>query len=249
MRILHVCHLYPDYLNLYGDFGNILAFRYRAGLREIGIRYHKVSIGDPLDLRQCDFLFIGGGQDEQQSSLRFDLLHEKKTVLQEAVAMQLPILAICGGYQLLGHFFKTKDGRNLEGLGILPIETYGQEKRLIGDTVCRSSFFGEGEDALLFGFENHSGHTKLLEGATPLAEVLHGYGNNDQDRSEGCRYQHVIGTYLHGSFLPKNPAVTDCLLEWALIRHEGEGYRLPEATRRVEREVRQMEYQRLSLEK
>lgn len=245
MKPLRVAHLYPEALNLYGDFGNLLALRRRARIRGLDIEYHKLGIGDAFDPGAYDFVFIGGGQDHQQSLLLKDLLEEKKPGLLEAAENGVVFLGICGGYQLLGQSFETYTGEYLEGVGCLPVVTRGEKERLIGDVVCQTSLFENEEESFLFGFENHSGQTELLPGAVPLAKVLRGHGNRSASGEEGCRKNNVFGTYLHGSFLPKNPAMTDLLLELAFRTREGEDYRLPEADSAWEKWARFREAKRL----
>lgn len=214
MQPIRLAHLYPDCLNLYGDFGNLLALRHRAKLRGLEVSYHRVSLGDRFDPKAYDFCFIGGGQDQEQSQLLQDL-KQKRTAILEAAESGLPFLCICGGYQLMGQAFYTQSGDVIEGLGFLPVETRGASERLIGDVVVSATWLGSGEFSQLFGFENHSGRTRLFPGATPLGTVLYGNGNDETSKTEGCVRNHVYGTYLHGSFLPKNPAMTDHLLQLA----------------------------------
>lgn len=251
---IRLAHLYPDYLNLYGDFGNLLALRHRARLRGVEVSYQKVSLGDPLRPDDFDFFFIGGGQDQEQKALLQDLFGRKRQALAEAVAMGTPFLCICGGYQLMGRSFLTKSGEGLEGLGHFPVHTKGESRRLIGDVVLRAPSFREevlgyeGQEwELLFGFENHSGQTELEEGASPLGEVLKGFGNNERDRQEGCVAGNLLGTYLHGSFLPKNPQVTDALLQRILRHRYGEDYVLPAVDHRLEAKARWLEWRRQGL--
>lgn len=245
---LRLAHLYPDLLNLYGDFGNLLALKHRATGRGYAVEYLKIGLGERLDPQAFDLLFIGGGQDQQQKAVLTDLLNDKKGPLLEAAERGIPMLGICGGYQLMGQRFETAKGELLEGVGWLPVETRGESPRLIGDVVARATGLTvEAEtDSYLIGFENHSGRTYLLEGATPLAQVVpgQGSGNNGQDGTEGCRRGSVIGTYLHGSFLPKNPAVTDWLLHKALLyRGEAEAFTPLDAP--LEQFARQLELKRL----
>lgn len=244
---LHICHLYPDFLNLYGDFGNILALTYRAKQRGITVHYHKISLGDVFDQTKYDLFFIGGGQDQEQGMLREDLIEEKREQIVAAVEANKPFLCICGGYQLFGRYFHTKSGEKWEGLGILPVHTIGKTKRLIGDVVCSAKWLAEGEAQYLHGFENHSGYTYLDKGAMPMAEVILGSGNDDQSKQEGCRYKNVFGTYLHGSFLPKNPAMTDYLLQLTLQQKYGEDVVLAPLDTSLENYTRRKERNRLNL--
>lgn len=216
---INILHLYPDLLNLYGDFGNILALFHRAKRHNITICYHTLRIGDSRNLSDYDLFFMGGGQDSEQSALTQDIL-ARKDELTRAIENDIPMLAICGGYQLLGREFITVDNTTIPGLGILPITTRAGEHRLIGNTMYHCDLLKD-TDPLLLGFENHSGRSYLdpdavEKGARPLARVLKGYGNNDDKLTEGCIYHKVVATYSHGSFLPKNPAMTDFLLAAAL---------------------------------
>lgn len=227
-RSLTICHFYPDLMNLYGDFGNILALIERGRRHGIEMRYRRVRIGEVFDPREGDLFFIGGGQDREQSALFRDALARREQFL-EICESRKPLLLICGGYQMLGRRFVTGEGKEIPGLGILPMETLAGKGRLIGDTVYRADFLKDkGEEAtFLYGFENHSGRSYLEEGAEALAEVIQGYGNNDSRRGEGCRFGTIFGTYSHGSFLPKNPAMADYLLELARTAKYGETAPLP----------------------
>ena len=208
---LNICHLYPDLLDLYGDRGNILALAARCRWRGIEPVIQQASLGEDLDFMGMDILFLGGGSDREQGLLVQDLMrHEKE--LRNAIENGLVVLAICGGYQMLGRDYQMANGKILQFLGIIDIWTIAGEKRLIGNVVV------EINGKTLVGFENHSGKTYLGEGVTPLGKVLFGNGNNGDDGEEGVRYRNVFGTYLHGPLLPKNPRLADLLLELALKR-------------------------------
>ncbi len=216
---IKICHLYPDLLDLYGDRGNIMALSSRSQWRGFETEVQKVSLGEPLDLRTLDILFIGGGSDREQSILVQDLM-KRENELRAAIEDGLVVLTICGGYQLLGQYYQTVDGMRIPGLGILDLWTVAGPKRLIGNVVVDgtgSQFSSEGLSTLV-GFENHSGKTFLGSGLQYLGKVLHGNGNNGEDGGEGVRYKNVFGTYLHGPLLPKNPHFADLLLELALMR-------------------------------
>ncbi|HZK53408.1 MAG TPA: glutamine amidotransferase [Desulfosporosinus sp.] len=207
----NICHLYPDLLDLYGDRGNILALAARCRWRGIEPVIQQASLGEDLDFLGMDILFLGGGSDREQGLLVQDLMrHEKE--LRKAIENGLVVLAICGGYQMLGRDYQMANGKKLQFLGIIDIWTIAGEKRLIGNVVV------EIDGKTLVGFENHSGKTFLGEGVTPLGKVLFGNGNNGDDHEEGVRYRNVFGTYLHGPLLPKNPRLADLLLELALQR-------------------------------
>ncbi|HEY8875681.1 MAG TPA: glutamine amidotransferase [Desulfosporosinus sp.] len=208
---LNICHLYPDLLDLYGDRGNILALAARCRWRGIEPVIQQASLGEDLDFMGMDILFLGGGSDREQGLLVQDLMRHKKE-LRKAIENGLVVLAICGGYQMLGRDYRMANGKILQFLGIIDIWTIAGEKRLIGNVVV------EINGKTLVGFENHSGKTYLGEGVTPLGKVLFGNGNNGDDGEEGVRYRNVFGTYLHGPLLPKNPRLADLLLELALKR-------------------------------
>ena len=229
---IRLCHLYPDLLNLYGDRGNILALIRRTSLRGIDMEVEAVSIGENFDPDRYDMIFLGGGQDAEQNILRSDLVSVKGEQIKEAVAKDKVFLCICGGYQMMGHFYEEHDGHKIECLGAINIWTVGKKSRFIGDTVYSSELFPE--SAVLYGFENHSGRTYLGEGVIPLAKVLAGSGNNGEDGTEGAIYKNVYCTYSHGSFLPKNPAMTDFLIKRALEVQKGETYNLSPLSTEVE---------------
>ncbi len=208
---LHITHLYPKRMNIYGDRGNILTLSKRASWRGIDVEVTEVEISERLPKR-TDLYFFGGGQDQEQIAVAHDLAHHK-TKLAEDVANGVALLAVCGGYQLLGHYYEPGAGERLEGVGVFPITTIAGNKRLIGNVVAEAKVKGIVEP--IVGFENHSGLTRLSPGAEPLAHITAGFGNNGEDGTEGCKTNNAIGTYLHGSLLPANPALADWLLEAA----------------------------------
>lgn len=222
---LNICHLYPDLLDLYGDRGNILALSARCCWRGIETVVQRASLGDKLDFDNMDILFIGGGSDREQNLLVQDLM-QRKIDLQAAIEDGLVVLTICGGYQLLGQYYQTAEGKNIPGLGILDLWTIAGSKRMIGNVVVELDCLLQARQVTslgtLVGFENHSGKTYLGSGLEPLGKVLIGYGNNGQDKTEGVRYKNIFGTYLHGPLLPKNPDFADLLLQLAFKRR---GYR------------------------
>ncbi len=222
MRTLRLAHLYPDLMNLYGDSGNITALTKRCQWREIDVAVEQVTVGEHLK-SDYDLVFIGGGQDREQMLVYQDLL-TKKAQLRTMVDGGLVVLAVCGGYQLLGHRFLTYQGDAIEGLGLLDVTTVGGTKRMIGNVIAKSQIGGD--ERLLIGFENHSGRTKLGAKAQPLARLEVGFGNNGTDKTEGAHQGSVFGTYLHGSLLPKNPWFADHLLGLALKKKYGNDYRL-----------------------
>lgn len=216
---LHICHLYPDILNLYGDRGNIIAMRRRLQARGVFVFVDECSIGQKLDVDKYDVFFIGGGQDFEQEVLLRDLGGGKAGEIRRAVEDEKVFLAICGGYQMLGQYYKTWDGRQLDFIGALDLYTQGAKERMIGNYMFQTG--PDSGDALVVGFENHSGKTYLGEGVRPLGTIVAGCGNNGEDGTEGARYKNVFATYSHGSLLPKNPVLCDAILQTALTRRYG----------------------------
>ncbi|ADY56969.1 CobB/CobQ domain protein glutamine amidotransferase [Syntrophobotulus glycolicus DSM 8271] len=212
---LHIYHLYPDLLDLYGDRGNILALTARSKWRGVETEVHKISLGDPLRIEKADILFMGGGSDREQNILVEDL-GKRREEIKEAVEDGLVVLAICGGYQMLGQYYQTGEDIRIPGLSILDLYTVAGQKRLIGNVIAESDL--PSSLKTIVGFENHSGKTYLGSEVQPLARILRGYGNNGEDGTEGVRYKNVFGTYLHGPLLPKNPHLADLLLRLALER-------------------------------
>ena len=213
---LNICHLYPDLLNVYGDVGNILVLKHRAEERGIKVNIVNVSLNDKFNKDEIDIVFFGGGQDYEQSIVSEDLKNNKGEVLKQYIEDEKVLLAICGGYQLLGKHYISPNGEKLEGLSILDIYTEGGEKRLIGNTVIYNEEFNE----TYVGFENHSGRT-FINGLKPLGKCIHGYGNNGEDNYEGCIYKNTFCTYFHGSLLSKNPELADRFLRIALEKKYG----------------------------
>jgi lipid II isoglutaminyl synthase (glutamine-hydrolysing) len=214
---LNICHLYPDLLNVYGDFGNILILKYRAEQRGINVNVFNVSMGDAFDSEKYDIVLFGGGQDYEQSIVSNDLMEVKSEALTNYIESSKVFLCICGGYQLLGKYYTTPEGEKLNGLGVLDIYTEGGEKRFIGNTVIHNDDFNE----TYTGFENHSGRT-YIGNLKPLGKVIAGYGNNGEDGYEGCIYKNTYCTYFHGSLLSKNPELADRLILQALNHKYGE---------------------------
>lgn len=210
---LRLVHLYPDLMNIYGDMGNVICLSQRAQWRGIDLEIKNVSIGDKMPT-EFDLLFMGGGQDTGQSLVSDDI-NQRADQIKESIEQGLPALVICGGYQLFGHYFLTAENEKIPGIGVLDIITKASDVRMIGNLVIQSDRFGT-----LVGFENHSGQTTYLSAQTPLGRVSKGYGNNSRDKLEGVLYKNAIGTYMHGSFLPKNPQVADFLLLQAIRRHD-----------------------------
>lgn len=212
---LTILQLYPRDMNIYGDWGNVQVLLQRAKWHGYDVKLLEYNPGDTLP-EDIDIIVGGGGQDSGQDSIQEDLQKIGPT-LKDLAADDVPMLMICGLYQLFGKFFKTQDGHVIPGIGLLDIETHAGPERLIGNIVTKSDQFGE-----IVGYENHSGITYLGSGLLPFGTVIRGAGNNGQDETEGARYRNVIGTYLHGSLLPKNPLVADWLIEQAAVRRYGD---------------------------
>ncbi|MEV7647606.1 glutamine amidotransferase [Arthrobacter sp. NPDC089319] len=212
--VIDLLQLYPRDMNIYGDWGNVLVLRKRLALRGYDVRLHEYNPGDTFP-EQVDLLVGGGGQDSGQDKIQSDLLAQGGR-LRELADDGLPMLAVCGLYQLFGHRFTTHTGEVITGIGLLDAETVGGPTRLIGNTVLESDEFGT-----IIGYENHSGLTTLGAEVQPFGRVTKGDGNNGTDGTEGARYHNVIATYLHGSLLPKNPAVADYLIRHAAERRYG----------------------------
>ncbi|MFN0074696.1 MAG: type 1 glutamine amidotransferase [Chloroflexota bacterium] len=216
---LSIGHLYPETMGLYGDRGNIITLMRRCEWRGIDVTVTALRDGDPVDSAAHDILFFGGGADREQSSVGQDLLTVKADGMRAAVELDVVVLAVCGGYQLLGKYFRTLEGEEIPGLGILDAWTIAGTHRAIGNVVVEALTGLPGQT--LVGFENHSGQTFLGDGCKPLARVVQGNGNNGKDRTEGAVYRNVYGSYLHGSLLPKNPWFADHLILQALQRRFG----------------------------
>jgi lipid II isoglutaminyl synthase (glutamine-hydrolysing) len=217
---LRVGHLYPEYLNIYADRGNIAVLERRAAARGHELVVEPVSVGKALEPGAHDLIYVGGGQDREQAMIAPDLAARHDAV-RDAVAGGTALLAVCGGYQLLGRGYRGRDGSWMEGVGLFPHETVAGDTRMIGDVLLESSL-PEGRGRTIAGFENHAGRTLLDEGAFPLGRVVAGYGNDGSSGAEGCRVGTALGTYLHGPLLPRNPWLADLLLAWALAHATGE---------------------------
>ena len=215
---LKICHLYPDILNLYGDRGNVICMEHRLRWRGIDVTTTGVSIGEPLHAADYDLFFIGGGQDFEQEVLLGDLGGGKADEIKAAVADGKTFLAICGGYQMLGAYYKTWDGVQCDFIGALDLHTIGSKERMIGNYMFTCE---ELNGQTVVGFENHSGKTYLGSGVRPMGKVLTGHGNNGEDGGEGARYNNVFATYSHGCLLPKNPVLCDHILTTALAQKYG----------------------------
>lgn len=220
MQNLRIAHLYAHFLNIYGDRGNIITLLQRARWRGIEAEVEAIGIGEPVDPDRFDIYFIGGGQDKQQQVIAVDLA-ERRQMIHQAVENGAVILSICGGYQLLGHYYRPHGGDDLKGISLVDAHTVAGNRRMIGNVVVE-----RGDGSTLVGFENHSGKTILGKDVKPLGKVTTGNGNNGDDGFEGCAQPvgkgMVYGTYLHGSLLPKNPHFADELIAGALKRRHSD---------------------------
>ena len=214
MTRIRVGHLYPDYLNIYADRGNIAVFARRAAWRGHELVVDGLGLDEAIVPGAHDLYYVGGGQDREQF-LVAENLAAKAAPLIEAVSAGAALLAVCGGYQLLGRGYRGFHGEDMPGVGLFPLETVAGDTRMIGDVLL------ETELGPVAGFENHAGRTKLDAGATPLGRVVAGFGNDGESGFEGCRLQRAIGTYLHGPLLPRNPQLADWLLAQALGHRTG----------------------------
>ncbi len=211
---LRICHLYPDLLNLYGDRGNIICLRRRLEWRGFRAEITEAPAGSKVDFQQFDLVFIGGGQDFEQEVLLSDLRAGKGSDLKAAIHDGITVLAICGGYQMLGAYYETWDGVRCDFIHAIDFYTVGSKERMIGNFAFECA--PESGGSTVVGFENHSGKTYLGSNVKPLGKVLVGGGNNGADGGEGVRYLNVFGTYSHGPVLPKNPEFCDHLIRTAL---------------------------------
>jgi len=209
-KTITILHLYAQEMNIYGDYGNVLTIKRRLEWYGYAPKVIEYNCGDKFP-DDVDIIIGGGGQDSGQNKIQKDLLKIKPKLFLLA-EKGTPMLMICGLYQLFGKFFKTSEGEIIEGIGLFDIETYGKSERLIGNIVTHSELFGD-----IIGYENHSGQTYLGHQVTALGVVRIGAGNNMEDIGEGVRYKNVIGSYLHGSLLPKNPKIADFLIEQAVM--------------------------------
>ena len=219
---LRIGHLYPDVLNLYGDTGNVICLRQRLERRGIRAEVRGLGMGEVLHPDDFDLLFIGGGQDFEQDVLLQDAARNKREAILRAIDEEKVLLAICGGYQILGNYYKTWDGHELEYIGALDLYTVGKKERMIGNYMFTcDALKEEGTPYHIVGFENHSGMTYLGEKVAPLGHVVKGNGNNGEDGTEGAHYKNVFCSDSRGPMLPKNPRFADLLIAKALERKYG----------------------------
>jgi lipid II isoglutaminyl synthase (glutamine-hydrolysing) len=217
---LRVMWLYPDHMNIYADRGNLSVLEHRCRWRGIEFELGTAGPGQRVDPDAHDRIYMGGGQDRDQALVTRDLADTKRDSLAAAVGSGASFLAVCGGYQLLGHSYELPDGKSLPGLGLVDLRTVREPgERLIGNVLIEADL-GNGPQRMA-GFENHGGRTYLGAGEQPLGRVVSGFGNNGKDHVEGVRRGKLIGTYLHGPLLPKNAWLADVLIAWALGRRMG----------------------------
>ncbi len=214
-QTLRILQLYPKAMNMYGDWGNVLVLQRRAQWHGYTVQLLEYNVGDEFP-ENIDIIVGGGGQDSGQTIIQKDLAARGPELIKLAQA-GTPMLVICGLYQLFGRFFKTKDGALIPGISLFDLETHGGSERLIGNIITESNEFGQ-----IIGYENHSGQTFLAGDTLPLGKIVKGAGNNGQDAFEGARLHNVIGSYMHGSLLPKNPAIADWLIERAATKKFGD---------------------------
>jgi CobQ-like glutamine amidotransferase family enzyme len=213
-------HLFPDYLNIYADRGNIAVFAARAAWRGYELDVRALGADSVIRPGEHDLFYIGGGQDREQALIAPELAALGPR-LHDAVESGAAVLAVCGGYQLLGRFYRDQSGDELPGIGLLPLHTVAGSRRMIGDVLLECEL-EPGQKRTLAGFENHAGRTVLEHGAEPLGRVIAGFGNDGESGYEGCRSGRVVGTYLHGPLLPRNPWLADWLLGEAVAHKTGE---------------------------
>ncbi len=216
MSTIRVGHLYPDYLNIYADRGNIAVLEKRAAWRGHELEVTALGMDDAIEPGAHDLYYVGGGQDREQMLVAQNLAAKAEPLKQAVLDGGAALLAVCGGYQLLGRGYKGFHGDDMPGVGLFPHETVAGETRMIGNVLL------DCDGRTIAGFENHAGRTFLDEGAQPLGRVVAGHGNDGESGYEGCRIERAVGTYLHGPLLPRNPWLADWLLEAALAHRTGE---------------------------
>ncbi|MDO4784479.1 MAG: glutamine amidotransferase [Propionibacteriaceae bacterium] len=234
--------LYPDLLELYGDSGNITLLRHRCAELDVDLHVDRYSVGDSADLPSYDMVFLGGGSDREQQIFYADLM-ARKGAFTEAIESDAVVLTICGGYQLFGSYYQNLDGHQIDGLGIFGYHTIGAAPRTVGYLVEEATL--DGATLTLAGFENHSGLTYGVD--SPLARVLKGTGNNREDDTEGVSYRNLIGTYLHGPLLARNPELTDLLIS-RMARRRGHDLVLTPRASRFSQEAKNQVLRELGLD-
>lgn len=237
---INIGWLYPDLMSTYGDRGNIITLSYRLKKRDIRPVVHKISVNEPKELiSEMDIIFMGGAQDKQQKIVNIDLKNNKGKYLINAIENDVPSLFVCGAYQFLGKYYKAADGTIISGLGAFDLYTENPGidfPRCIGNVIIKTRLFPK---IKLVGFENHGGRTYLADKKLAFAQVIKGFGNNGEDKTEGIFYKNSFGTYLHGPILPKNPELADYLIKKALERKYGKGIKLKKIDNRWENKARE----------
>jgi hypothetical protein len=236
---LNIGWLYPDLMNTYGDRGNIIALSYRTKKMGLEPIINKISISESPDIiSKMDILFMGGAQDTQQEIVNKDLKIKGK-ILKNVINDGVPGLYVCGAYQFLGKYYKEANGNIIDGIGIFDVFTVSpgiNDPRCIGNIIIKSKLFPKIE---FVGFENHGGRTYINDKSLAFAQVIKGYGNNGQDKTEGYLFKNSIGTYMHGPILPKNPELTDYLIHKAVERKYGKGIKLKAIDNKWEKRARE----------
>jgi CobQ-like glutamine amidotransferase family enzyme len=220
MSTIRVGHLYPEYLNIYADRGNIAVFARRAAWRGHELEVTSLGMNDAIVPGAHDLYYVGGGQDREQFLVAKNLAAKSQPLIEAVVGGGAALLAVCGGYQLLGRGYRGLHGEDMPGVGLLPLETVAGDRRMIGDVLLECEL-EPGVRRTLAGFENHAGRTRLDAGAEPLGRVVSGFGNDGESGYEGCRVGRAVGTYLHGPLLPRNPWLADWFLAQALAHRTG----------------------------
>jgi lipid II isoglutaminyl synthase (glutamine-hydrolysing) len=234
MSDVRLCHLYPGEMNIYADRGNIAVLDRRLAWRGLSLEVTAVGVGDRPDPNAFDMYYLGGGQDRDQAVVAEDLARTKADALRSAAEDGAVILAVCGGYQLAGHGYTALDGSRMPGIGLLDVDTIAGTTRLIGNIAIEAQL--DRDTSVIAGFENHAGRTHRGDDCHPLGKVVRGHGNDGKDGTEGAVRNHVVGTYLHGPLLPRNPWLADKLLAWALAHH-GRPAELPALDDAIEHEA------------
>lgn len=223
---IRILHLYDQYLNIYADRGNITVLRERCRRREIECDVDGMAPGERFEPGEYDLIYVGGGQDRDQRMIAERMVEDVAEPLAAAVDGDTALLAVCGGYQLLGEYYLDASGVRQPGTGVFDLRTEAGQTRMIGNEAIEAHLPAIGDrpalEALVVGFENHAGRTLLGDSATPLGRVIAGYGNDGESGYEGCTSRRAIGTYLHGPLLPRNPEIADWLISAALAHAQGE---------------------------
>jgi len=243
MTTIRVGHLYPDYLNIYADRGNIAVLASRAAWRGHELDVTPIGMQDEIVPGAHDLYYVGGGQDREQLLVAENLAAKTEPLKAAVLDGGAALLAVCGGYQLLGRGYRGLHGEAMPGVGLFPHETVAGERRMIGDVLLETELGGNGRRTIA-GFENHAGRTRLDPGAEPLGRVVAGFGNDGESGDEGCRVGRAIGTYLHGPLLPRNPWLADWVLAQAIAHRTGEVPTFEPMEDELEREAHAVSSQR-----